>query len=167
VPPAGVRRHFDFFDATWEYPYDMYFMPFYPAHAVDNGPQDVTAPAIARAWNARFAYPRMIVATPSEFFAACEARYADSIPGIRGELPGFWGNQVFFSIAQADPEMERGQREFERRAGFFEGLAPETCGGFLGVALGFGVKRAAKPVLGSRHPPFDFSPLAPRFRRPD
>jgi hypothetical protein len=120
APPKIVRDHFDFFGANWDYPYDVYLLPFYPAHAVDNGPQDLTASELARKWNGRWAYPRLIVSTPAEFFAEAEARCHDNIPTIRGELPGFWGEQIFFAMAQVDPEKEAGQRELERNATTYE-----------------------------------------------
>lgn len=116
TPPRIVQEHFDFFGAHWEYPFDLYFLPFYPAHAVDNGPQDLTAAELARAWNARWAYPRMIIATPAEFFAEAQSRFSPEIPVLRGDLPGFWGEQIFFSLAQTDPERTQVEREFVRQA---------------------------------------------------
>lgn len=120
APPAAVRDHFDFYGARWDYPFDVYLLPFYPPHAVDNGPQDVTASELAKAWNHRWAWPRLVVATPSQFFAEALARYGDRVPTLRGELPGFWGEQVFFSFAQVDPAKESGQRAFERSVILYE-----------------------------------------------
>jgi len=113
TPPQIVQEHFDFFGAHWDYPYDIYLLPFYPAHAVDNGPQDLTPSELAQAWNTRWAYPKLIVATPSEFFAEVEKAYAGQIPTLRGELPGFWGEQIFFAMAQTDPERTAVERHFE------------------------------------------------------
>jgi|GEM_PF-874938 len=120
APPTSVRRHFDFYGATWSYPYDIYFLPFYPAHAVDNGPQDITPPEIVRAWNMRWAWPKLVIANPSEFFSEVERRYSEDIPTIRGDLPGFWGEQVYLALAQVDPGKECIQREFERNASCYE-----------------------------------------------
>lgn len=119
-PPMNVREHFDFYGASWPYPYDMYFLPFYPAHAVDNGPQDITASEITRAWNESWAWPRLVLSNPAEFFSQAQEKYGENIPTIRGELPGFWGEQVYLALAQVDPGKESLQREFERKASAYE-----------------------------------------------
>jgi hypothetical protein len=116
APPSSVAANYDFFGAHWPYPYDVYFLPYYPAHAVDNGPQDATPSELVRAWNERWAWPRLVIQNPGDFFAQAEAKYRDQIPTLRGDLPGFWGEQVFFAFAQTDPAKEAGQREFERNA---------------------------------------------------
>jgi hypothetical protein len=115
APPASVRAHFDFYGRSWPYPYDSYFVPFYPAHAVDNGPQDETPSELARAWNERYAYPHFILTTPGEFLAEAERRYGAQIPELRGDLAAFWGEQMFFAMGQVDPGKEAAQREYERR----------------------------------------------------
>ncbi|HUT52645.1 MAG TPA: hypothetical protein VM658_04585 [bacterium] len=120
APPAIVREHYDFFGAKFPYPYDFYFLPYYPAHAVDNGPQDITPSELARAWNQRYAWPRLVIANPSEFFAHAQAKSNNDIPTLRGDLPGFWGEQIFFAFAQVDPQKEAAQREFERDALTYE-----------------------------------------------
>ncbi len=124
-PTETMLAHYDYFGAHWDYPFDIYFLPFYPAHEVDNGPQDLTPCEIARLWNERWAYPKLKLVTPSEFFTEIESRYSDRIPVIRGELPGFWGEQVMFDLIQVDPEKEALQREFERNALLAEMLAAE------------------------------------------
>jgi len=116
VPPKSVRAHFDFYGAHWSYPYDIYFLPFDAPHAPDNGPQDITASDLAKLWNSRWAYPKLIVATPAEFFQQAEAAFKDQIPTLRGDLPGFWGEQIFFAQAQVDPEKSAIERDFARRA---------------------------------------------------
>ena len=123
VPPKSVRAHFDFYGAHWSYPYDIYFLPFDAPHAPDNGPQDITASDLAKLWNSRWAYPKLIVATPAEFFQQAEAAFKDQIPTLRGELPGFWGEQIFFAMAQTDPERTAVEREFERKVFVAENFA--------------------------------------------
>jgi len=133
VPPKIVRDHFDFYGAHWDYPFDSYLLPYYPAHAVDNGGQDITPSDLAKLWNARWAYPKLIIATPSEFFQQAEAQSQNQIPTLRGELPGFWGEQIFFAMAQTDPERTATEREFERKAREAENGAAE--GGFERMGL--------------------------------
>ena len=43
-----------------------------------------------REWNARYAYPRLIIATTSEAFHAFEKRYGDKLPTYRGDLTPYW-----------------------------------------------------------------------------
>ena len=123
VPPKSVREHFDFYGAHWSYPDDIYFLPFDAPHAPDNGPQDITASDLAKLWNTRWAYPKLIIATPAEFFQQAEAEFKDQIPTLRGDLPGFWGEQIFFAQAQTDPERTAVEREFARKAFWAENAA--------------------------------------------
>ena len=41
-------------------------------------------------WNAKHAYPRLIIATTSEAFHAFEKRYGDKLPTYRGDLTPYW-----------------------------------------------------------------------------
>ena len=43
-----------------------------------------------REWNAKYAYPRLIIATTSEVFHAFEKRYGDKLPTYRGDLTPYW-----------------------------------------------------------------------------
>lgn len=58
----------------------------YIHNGVDNYPPDVKISHIAREWNSKWAYPQLIVATNSMFFAGLEKQCQD-IRTFRGELP--------------------------------------------------------------------------------
>ena len=58
----------------------------YIHNGVDNYPPDVKISHIARQWNDKWAYPRLIVATNSMFFEALEKQCQD-VRTFRGELP--------------------------------------------------------------------------------
>jgi len=58
----------------------------YIHNGVDNYPPDVEISHIAREWNSRWAYPKLIVATNSMFFEALEKQCED-VRTFRGELP--------------------------------------------------------------------------------
>ncbi|MHC4641113.1 MAG: glycoside hydrolase family 38 N-terminal domain-containing protein [Planctomycetota bacterium] len=58
----------------------------YIHNGVDNYPPDVKISHIAREWNSRWAYPKIIVATNSMFFEALE-KQCDDVRTFRGELP--------------------------------------------------------------------------------
>jgi alpha-mannosidase len=58
----------------------------YIHNGVDNYPPDVEISHIAREWNSRWAYPKLVVATNTMFFEQLESQCAD-VRTFRGELP--------------------------------------------------------------------------------
>ncbi|HUW60473.1 MAG TPA: polysaccharide lyase family protein [Candidatus Bathyarchaeia archaeon] len=56
----------------------------------DNGPPDPDLSAFVQDWNARYAYPKLLIATTSEMFHEFEACYGDTIPAIRGDFTPYW-----------------------------------------------------------------------------
>jgi len=115
-PTATLSEYYDYYGASWEYPYDAYLLPYYPVISKDNQAQNIAASEIAKKWNEKWLYPEMIVSTPSEFFEYVDKNFSERIPVIKGEMSGFWGEQIFLSMMQVDPQKERKQREFERNA---------------------------------------------------
>jgi len=53
----------------------------------DNSPPTIKPSYIAKEWNERWAYPRIIIATNSDFFEYLENKYGDVLPTFRGEFP--------------------------------------------------------------------------------
>ena len=115
-PNQIITEHFDFHGASWSYPYDAYLLPFYPAVGGDNQPQNIAPSEIARKWNEEWVWPQLLVSTPADFFEYVEKNFPAEIPTVRGEMSGFWGEQIFLSMMQVDPQKEIQQREFERKA---------------------------------------------------
>ncbi|NLE43950.1 MAG: hypothetical protein GX620_04460 [Chloroflexi bacterium] len=68
------------------YPYDVIRLGVIGGHR-DNAPVDVRFSLIAREWNERWAYPRLIVSTNTMFFEQFERAYGSRLPVLRGELP--------------------------------------------------------------------------------
>jgi len=56
----------------------------------DNGPPDPMLPDIVKAWNEKYAYPKMIIGSPSQMFRDFENRYAKDIPTVRGDFTPYW-----------------------------------------------------------------------------
>jgi hypothetical protein len=89
VGPNSYKEIFDDLPATLE---DMQQRgsPFDVArfihNGVDNYPPDVRISHVAREWNDRWAYPRLIVATNTMFFEALEKQCGD-VRVFRGEVP--------------------------------------------------------------------------------
>lgn len=112
LPPPGVLERFDMKGFHADYPYDAYLVTYYPAHDGDNGVQDITPSDVARDWNKKYVYPRLKVARVRDFFEYVEQNFPERIPSLTGDFPGFWGEQIFFSVLQADPEKEARNRAF-------------------------------------------------------
>ena len=56
----------------------------------DNGPPDEGVMPAVRDWNAKYAYPKLVIATTSEAFHAFEKRYGAQLPTYRGDLTPYW-----------------------------------------------------------------------------
>lgn len=56
----------------------------------DNGPPDEGVMPAVREWNAKYAYPKLVIATTSEAFHAFEKRYGDKLPTFRGDMTPYW-----------------------------------------------------------------------------
>jgi hypothetical protein len=71
------------------YPHDaamvLYMHDFVPASYEEEG----LLPAV-RAWNAAGKQPRLVVATPKEFFDYMQRRYGDPFPTYAGDFSGLW-----------------------------------------------------------------------------
>lgn len=69
------------------YPYDTYLL--YGAFS-DNAPLDPRFMQLVEEWNAKYAYPRIIVALNDEFFRYMEQKYKDKIPTYRLDAGAYW-----------------------------------------------------------------------------
>ncbi|MFB0503959.1 MAG: hypothetical protein ACETWE_09015, partial [Candidatus Bathyarchaeia archaeon] len=67
------------------YPFDAATFRVQGAHR-DNSPPTMKPSIIAKEWNGRWAYPKIIVATNSDFFEYLESKYGGELPTFRGEL---------------------------------------------------------------------------------
>jgi len=56
----------------------------------DNGPPDEGVMPIVRDWNAKYAWPKLTIATTSEAFHAFEERYGAQLPTYRGDMTPYW-----------------------------------------------------------------------------
>ncbi|MCH7558241.1 MAG: hypothetical protein IIB56_12410 [Planctomycetes bacterium] len=71
-----------------EYPYDMVQLRY--SIGGDNGPPDPKLSEYVKDWNAKYAYPKLVVATTSEMFEEFERRYGKQIPKARGDFTPYW-----------------------------------------------------------------------------
>lgn len=56
----------------------------------DNLPPDLDASINARAWNEKYLWPRVVVATNREFLETLEAKYGGNAPTVSGDIPSWW-----------------------------------------------------------------------------
>jgi len=70
-----------------KYPYDIVQLRWSKG---DNGPADEGVMDAVKQWNAKYAYPRLIIATTSEAFHEFDKRYGDKLPTFRGDLTPYW-----------------------------------------------------------------------------
>ncbi len=68
------------------YPYDLVRLRV-SGGIRDNAPPSLRFSQIAREWNSRWTYPRLIVATGHQFFARFEQAAGTCLPVLRGDLP--------------------------------------------------------------------------------
>jgi len=71
-----------------EYPYDMVQLRY--SIGGDNGPPDPKLSEYVKDWNAKYAYPKLVVATTSEMFDEFERRYGNQVPKARGDFTPYW-----------------------------------------------------------------------------
>lgn len=86
------------------YPYDLYEMRVQgvsdsPRYIDNTRPQLLTA-ILAREWNERYAYPRLVVSTGELFFTRLERLYGDALPVFRGDLTDWWVDGAASSAAE-------------------------------------------------------------------
>lgn len=66
----------------------------------DNLPPDLDASTNARAWNAKYMWPRVRVATNREFLTNLEAKYGRKAPVVSGDIPSWWADGPASSAAE-------------------------------------------------------------------
>ncbi len=69
------------------FPYDILY---YRHCKGDNRGPDLAFSDFVENWNARFAYPRLVIATTTEAFRAFEKRYGHELPTAKGDFSPYW-----------------------------------------------------------------------------
>ncbi|MFW6164161.1 MAG: glycoside hydrolase family 38 C-terminal domain-containing protein, partial [Planctomycetota bacterium] len=70
-----------------DYPYDAVFLN---GAVSDNQPLSAALAAVARAWNERYAFPRIVLCHNAEFFEYVEKQWGDKLPVVRGSGGAYW-----------------------------------------------------------------------------
>lgn len=88
--PQAVTKLLPHLDATG-YPYDLVQLRWSKG---DNGSADERVMQQVRDWNAKYAWPKLVIATTSEMFHEFEKRYGDKLPIFRGDFTPYWEDGV-------------------------------------------------------------------------
>ena len=104
------ERLFDYLSrlADSEYPYSMVQLRY--SIGGDNGPPDPDLSRFVKDWNAKYAYPKIIVATTSEMFHTFERRYGDTLSRIRGDFTPYWEDGAGSSARETAMNREAAER---------------------------------------------------------
>jgi hypothetical protein len=70
------------------YPYDMVELRW--CVGGDNGPPDAGLSDMVKNWNAKYAWPKLVITTTSRLFREFEKRYASKIPVVHGDFTPYW-----------------------------------------------------------------------------
>ncbi len=72
-----------------KYPYDT--LPLRTLGDItDDGPTAERLPYVVEEWNKRWAYPRVVIGTPHEFFEDFDKKYGKTLPTLRGDWTSYW-----------------------------------------------------------------------------
>lgn len=80
-----------------KYPYDIVQLRWTKG---DNGGPDEGVMPFVRDWNAKYAWPKLTIATTSEAFHAFEERYGAQLPTFRGDMTPYWEDGSGSSAAE-------------------------------------------------------------------
>jgi hypothetical protein len=71
-----------------QYPYDIAYVRW--AGYGDNAIPDPTICEFIKEWNRKYAWPKFVISSTSEAFAALENRYGKELPAVRGDWTPYW-----------------------------------------------------------------------------
>ena len=92
-----MARYQDQMD-TVHFPYDISYMRW--AGHGDNAVPEQQPADFANVWNATYAWPKLVIASTHEAFAALEKRYGDKLPEVRGDWTPYWEDGAGSSAAE-------------------------------------------------------------------
>lgn len=104
----------------------------------DNGPPDPQLPDMVKAWNEKYAYPRMIIASPSQMFAEFERRYGEKVPAVRGDFTPYWEDGAASSARETALNRAAAERLVQAQALFAVLAASKRPGYSSGYDEGIG-----------------------------
>ncbi len=101
-----------------KFPYDIAMLRY--EIGGDNGHPDPSLPDKVKAWNEKYAYPKIILSTNSRLYKDFTDRYQDQIPVYEGDLTPYWEDGA--ASTAADLALNRKARETLLQAGALEAM---------------------------------------------
>ena len=74
-----------------KYPYDFLALSW---TLWDSNPLDADVPYAVKAWNEKYAYPKIVIADGQEIMKHIEKNYGDKLPQIKGDYTEYWTDGV-------------------------------------------------------------------------
>ena len=81
---------FDYLDELAQKGFDYDMIQVRYSIGGDNGPPDAELAEFVKAWNEKYAWPRMIISTTSRMMHEFDRRYGDKLPEVRGDFTPYW-----------------------------------------------------------------------------
>jgi len=90
------------------YPYDMVQVRYNTGG--DNGPPDVAVSEFVKAFNTKYAYPKLIIATSSELCGKFDEKYGKTLPEVTGDFTPYWEDGAASSARETAINREAAER---------------------------------------------------------
>ena len=96
------------------FPFDMSIIRYNIGS--DNGPPHADLPDIVKAWNERYATPKLIIATTAEAFGVFEGKYGQDLPSYSGALTPYWSDGAASSAKETAINRAAAERLMQAQA---------------------------------------------------
>jgi len=97
-----------------KFPYDIAMLRY--EIGGDNGHPDPSLPGKIKAWNEKYAYPKIILSTNSRLYDAFSGKYEDVIPVVSGDLTPYWEDGATSTAADLAISRAAGERLLQSQA---------------------------------------------------
>ena len=77
-----------------DYPYDFTVLSW---TLWDNSPLDADVPFAVKAWNEKYAYPKVIISGGHEIMSMIEEKYGKQLPVVTGDYTEYWTDAVSYT----------------------------------------------------------------------
>jgi len=101
---SDYQQHLD----SLQFPYDISYVRW-SGHG-DNAEPDEEICEFIKSWNTKYAWPKFVISSTSEAFAAFEKKYGDKLPQFKGDLTPYWEDGAGSSALETAMNRNNGER---------------------------------------------------------
>jgi alpha-mannosidase len=101
---GDYQQHLD----SVHFPYDISYVRW-SGHG-DNAEPDPAICEFIKSWNTEYAWPKFVISSTSEAFAALEKKYGDKLPQFKGDLTPYWEDGAGSSALETALNRNTGER---------------------------------------------------------